>query len=87
MKCPKCQKEELKRQYCDGHLNTDGLPIIFQPIDGCQCDNCYNFFVRGNDGSIYHWDSREDNFDGWKLFSKLEKNPKFIGGFKVIQKR
>jgi hypothetical protein len=84
MKCPICNS---RRPYGEGdylgkdRANSAGLPEEFDVVDCCMC--CGNPFILLRDGSIYYWPYSRLN--RWILFRKLEKNPKFIGGFKVIQ--
>ncbi len=84
MKCPICGSE---RPYGEGEYlgkdaaNPAGLPEGFDVVDCCL--HCRTPSLLLKDGSIYYWPKLSG--DRWTLFRILKKNPKFIGGFKVIQ--
>jgi hypothetical protein len=85
MKCPICNSDKPFGEggYLGTNLaNESGLPKWFDVIDCCICCDTASILLK--DGSIYTWPFIQSK-DRWTLFRKLIKNPKFIGGFKVIQ--
>jgi hypothetical protein len=78
MKCPVCQREP-EQEYYGELLTRIDLPKGIPLVDGYLCKKCGNFVVL-NDGSIYKL-----TWSGWEFFKLLKMDPKFIGGFKVIQ--
>lgn len=88
MKCPECGKIYPLNGggygFGKSRANPDGLPKERNVIDNCICSSfkC-GFYLLMSSGDIYKWNER----DSWFLFSTLQKNPKYIGGYKVIQNR